>query len=489
MTQVVATRVVRAQPVVPPSPEVGATPTEDDSDANVLLKQVVKMHQVKEGFRKMSEQQKSDLAAKDTELAFKNTAIATKDSELASKESEIATLKGVLQEAVEAFEKEKKELNGKIQAQPKSKGKMPVAVPVVPVHSTRQAVLSLIADITRQFFNKADSEEAKVTRAKKRQKKAASPAPTMVYSFRFFDNQWVTIQDETMIGELTHLVDKSHNKVTYHLNGNSYEAELSPTADPQAAAGETTIKQTNTNHPNHTVRYLISSAAPVAAPPPPAQPPKLPVEDGLMAAAKTLLYNAPWIDLKPDAMKTWYDMADGNDSIWEESSSELAALVARWSHFASNFDYCPNQTKLRINPRQFKLWLEIAMARGLHRIRLVMHGSTHYASMKQDPMYYDPAWNNPNCAKGAALYVSTSDHIPRDYNSGSGQPDGSGLVGLLLTVNESSKQPSFGSYENYKLAGSSTAFLALVARWSSCWMGALFALFSAFMYLFVQATS
>ena len=61
---------------------------------------------------------------------------------------------------------------------------------------------------------------------------------------------------------------------------------------------------------------------------------------------------------------------------------------------------------------------------------------------------------NASCAKGEGHYVSTSDHVPCDYNSGA--TIGSGQLSLLLTHDNDGDPSRSGSYINYRLNGSST---------------------------------
>ena len=127
-------------------------------------------------------------------------------------------------------------------------GKKPVAPPGPPVAATASqtqvVVDEILAEVTRQFHNRAIKEESKLHK-KKKPTPAAAPAAAaaapQLYAFRFNDPSnggWINITDPTMLAELTDLVTQAASKVTYSFNGNSYEAEVATSGDPAAQPGE-----------------------------------------------------------------------------------------------------------------------------------------------------------------------------------------------------------------------------------------------------------
>ena len=105
-----------------------------------------------------------------------------------------------------------------------------------------------------------------------------------------------------------------------------------------------------------------------------------------------------------------------------------ADLATKWSAYASGHKYKPNQTRIWCNATMLRQWLQNAKARGLRRVRIVMHGGGDYEKLRLAG--FDLRYSQPHCARGPGMYVSVADHIPAAYDRSGCL--GTGLLGLLL---------------------------------------------------------
>ena len=299
-------------------------------------------------------------------------------------------------------------------------------------------------------LTKTNEQEAKITaeHAQLLHATTGKPAP-LHWSFSFDDDngQKVALADATVVSELTALVmQKSAPQVTYSYGQNTYECILAPAgeidATMQAAltlcVGSIALKQTNTSHQAHKVRFIHAMQTTTAPPP---SVPDYP---------RDLLYGKPYIPLTNALIKRVEDAIDANEHECAVASTHLAALGACFSKHASGLSFNATRCKLHCHPPFLATWLRVAKERGMKFIRVVGHGSGNYDGLRKDPTGADVSLCNPGCAKGYAFYVSVSDHIPRDYNNG--MPDGTFMLGLLLCKDD--KEHSYGAYERYKLRAS-----------------------------------
>ena len=80
----------------------------------------------------------------------------------------------------------------------------------------------------------------------------------------------------------------------------------------------------------------------------------------------------------------------------------------------------------------------------------MQHGSSHYDAMSKDPACVDMGLSRGGVKKWA-FYAGMSDHVPCDYNNGSGYHRGTGMFGILWTK----PAAGLGAYEMYSLGSSS----------------------------------
>ena len=132
------------------------------------------------------------------------------------------------------------------------------------------------------------------------------------------------------------------------------------------------------------------------------------------------------------------------------NSAEVAALAEMWSSYAQGFSYDPNKCELWVKPNWLRMWLRAAKERKYNEARILMHGmrSQNYNLLANNLAGFDFNFNH-NGAKQWGFYASCSDHIASEYNAmgGGSLPDGTGVIGLLLTK----PRASTGAYEHYHL--------------------------------------
>ena len=144
--------------------------------------------------------------------------------------------------------------------------------------------------------------------------------------------------------------------------------------------------------------------------------------------------------------------ADVTHDDWITGSADIANLASVFSSYAQKFTYNSSQSCLWVKPDYFRLWLRIGKDRGYRHVRIGLHGSSHYSSLSKDPAGYDMGHSRGGVKKWA-LYAGMSDHVPCDYNGGSGYYRGSGMIGLIWTK----PNAGLGAYEIYALGSGSHA--------------------------------
>lgn len=330
------------------------------------------------------------------------------------------------------------------------------------------------------------SEMANYTASMAAPQTGAQPVPVTAYEF--YDARWINISNPTIVSELNKLVGAPlGSKVTYQHQSNTYEAELvdpatASSAATSAAAGSSwtvaaaqlitranaapsllppfLVEQTNSSHSAHTKRLVVGyqHVPPAAAP---AQPtlklPNAPPDENVYVSRKTL-YGEPF-KLDMTLIRAIHDDLDANinDASVHKGgvgSLVMAQLANLWSETASAYSYSASACKMWDNPAYLKAWCHLALKRNLDSVRIMMHGSQAPDELLSDPLCYDINRAGRNgSARGAALYLSHSDHIPTKYNKGSGYLDGTGVFGLLLCNITTDR---VGSMAAYKLSHDST---------------------------------
>lgn len=280
--------------------------------------------------------------------------------------------------------------------------------------------------------------------------KQSSKAPTGLAAFEFLNesNNWQPITDATIVGELTKLMTKQSAKVTYSFGGNSYEACLT-----NSSAGNHEIDQTNPNY---------STCRPI-------RDPKLhqgqshahsdicgsKMNDLLFGESSPVELTDEFLDkllnelrFKTPASEEMYmplaDLATLFSSIGSKASNfkysvpkgttpTSKAAKHYTSHSENGFDF---NSAMWIKPIQLFQWLTLAKSRGYRHCRIIVHGASTeaYEKMRDDPFGFDMRFAGKNGqAYGNGLYFGLSDHATVGYNAHSNYPNGTCLMGLLLT--------------------------------------------------------
>ena len=338
----------------------------------------------------------------------------------------------------------------------KGKAKAASSVQLDPNRSTSDAYKMLTSFVIKELAKETARLEAK----HKAPAGAPATAPQPTWNCFLEDNGWITINDPTTLQELQKLIDSATTgvkEVTYSFGGNAYKTVVATVSHAVAKPGDVTLLQTNTSHHAHTQRMILCQLGP----PPAAQATHgMAAEDLLIV--KSLLYGAPFIKLTNKLFDDMLNVLDANSAEEDVQSDEIAELAELWSRYASGYTYDKSKSKMWMNGTRLRHWVLVAKSRKYNYVRIVMHGSTSYERMRKDQACFDRAVSRGGCAKGHALYVAVSDHIPTDYNNGSGHPNGSGVIGLLLFSNTKDTVPSapftgsLPSYERYRLHGHNT---------------------------------
>lgn len=132
-----------------------------------------------------------------------------------------------------------------------------------------------------------------------------------------------------------------------------------------------------------------------------------------------------------------------------EQCSEIADLMTLVASLGNGFTYKKSQCELWIKPAGIAAWLTCAQGRDYRHARLVFHGGDQatYNGVRADwlgfSMEYAGSKNGQAHDKG--LYFGLSDHVTVGYNKYSGYPNGTCIMGIMLTKDQIGWQHGQGS--------------------------------------------
>lgn len=317
---------------------------------------------------------------------------------------------------------------------------------------------------------------------------SGSGATVTTYVVEFLDhhNNWTAITDQNVISLITALdaeTDSSKWTVSYNTNSHSYTA----TKDSSGA-----IVQTNTKFSTQRQMRVTSHSTPATASSPPAPPPPPP-------CWQARVYFESWPVCLDSAfiqrLLQTYDYGLTDEIIAGQVavlSSQVAQLGTMFDSMGLNTKFSPKRSELWCNPSQLATFLRMSLKRQYFQMRIVVHGSGSYDTMRNDANVFDHTFLTAS-RMGHGIYVATSPHIAFDYKKsrgGSGSSDAPSkyppktiLIGLLLRQGSGLPNATYDStlsYEQYHLGSScynegefGNARDAFVVRDQShlCWLG------------------
>jgi hypothetical protein len=268
--------------------------------------------------------------------------------------------------------------------------------------------------------------------------KAAIAAPPSSSSsaaeFEFQEaNSWVPIADPEAIQQLRDLTAGKAPSVVYSIGAHSYSATLD--MNSQGIIAQMNV-QLNTKR---SIRIADATDAPT----------------DILFGPKSVVHLSN--ELLESATEHILHTALGPHT--NEMCLPLAELAELFSSLGSKFKYVADKdaepttpdakrftthrdadTEQQFNsvgwwkPARLAEWLVIAKGRGYHRCRVVVHGSRGYEGLGEDAAGHDGQYDGRNGeVYGKGVYCGLSDHATINYNMGSGFPNGSCVIGLLLT--------------------------------------------------------
>jgi hypothetical protein len=292
-------------------------------------------------------------------------------------------------------------------------------------------------------------------------------AKESVYQFKDDYNQWTDITDSGLISAYASL-GASCKTVQHSFNGTDYTLAFVSSSTSTTKAPTLRFKQLNTQTKKmREVRKIERDAAP--------PPPRESLLNGMLAEDRNNIMFGPDSPIElPDALvDSWLNTTNFYTPPTQQLSlalSKLADLFAQCSD--SNFRYTVDagqqptnkrsthvvphtdgvkdfMSELWIKPAALSQWLSHAHWRGYKHARIVCHGTSKegYAGMRSHGIGLSMDHSGKNGqAYGPGLYFGLSDHATVGYNSGSGYPPGSYIMGLMLTSDKEGWQHHHGGY-------------------------------------------
>jgi len=254
------------------------------------------------------------------------------------------------------------------------------------------------------------------------------------FEYEFKNGDWRQITNSTCIAQLTKLIKEppSATSVTYTIGVHQYNATVSqsPSGPAGTGSGEVRIVQKNMSHVAHTTRSIrwvrlpkpVLPEKPVLEPPPPC-----------MWPIQLLFRETPLRFFNTATLVTYLKEHDFNSPASVVCPSPaIASLATLFSSFTSKYTYDQTLCELWVKPEALQTFLLNAKLRKYTRGRLVMHGSSNYADLRNDPYGYDMSHSKQRNRYGPGLYLGLSDTVPTNYNRSSGFPDGTGILGIAM---------------------------------------------------------
>lgn len=259
------------------------------------------------------------------------------------------------------------------------------------------------------------------------------------FLYEFQSGKWMQIDNDECITQLTKLVTKppSATSVKYTIGGHQYEATVLqlPSGPVGAGSGEVRIVQKNLSHCAHTERNIrwVKCQKPVL-PKKPVRP--VPYPQPRCVWPIQLLTGGLALQIFDASTITTYlkehDFADSNPSV-VCPSPHIASLATFFSSFSTKYTYNPHLCEMWVKPAALQIILLTMKSRNYTRGRLVMHGSSNYEALRNDPFGFDITHSKEHGNRyGPGLYVGLSDKVPTHYNRSSNYPDGTGIIGIVM---------------------------------------------------------
>ena len=252
------------------------------------------------------------------------------------------------------------------------------------------------------------------------------------FLYEFQSGKWIQIFNDECITQLTKLVTKppSATSVKYTIGGHQYDATLL-----QSPSGEVRIVQKNLSHCAHTERNIrwVKCPKPVL-PKKPVRP--VPSPQPRCMWPIQLLTGGSALQIFDISTITTYlkehDFANLNLSV-VCPSPDIASLATLFSSFSTKYTYNPHLCEMWVKPAALQIFLLTMKSRNYTRGRLVMHGSSNYEALRNDPFGFDITHSKEHGNRyGPGLYVGLSDKVPTHYNRPSNYPDGTGIIGIVM---------------------------------------------------------
>ena len=301
-----------------------------------------------------------------------------------------------------------------------------------------------------------------ITRTKKIQarnaqnRRAYAAAKAAPRTFEYEESPgWTTITNSSITSALSDLFNGKRQTVTYTTGAHEYKARKRT---------DGTFVQINTSHPAHTKRRLREHPLPD---PPTDSPLPAPWEIDLLTNTGIQGFGQQWA---LNALQAYSFQNDTLETV--VGASVIAKLATLFSSFSQGFRYDVTKCELWVRPAMLQAWLTRASKPGYTSVRLVMHGSKSYDAIREDPLCFEMNQSKvSNNREGAGIYAGLTDIPPTFYNRGSGLPEGSGILALVLmpdSVKGHSKQYPLGwNLGNGKFKGHEVKD-ALVVRDVTC---------------------
>lgn len=239
---------------------------------------------------------------------------------------------------------------------------------------------------------------------------------------------WSEIFDQNVVSMLTALqaeTDCTKFTIAYATNGHKYECVKQPNGKMiQTNLHYSTQREVRTN-------TRTENAGPKKKQPQPPQP--------LPSWQKNVYFDSWPVTLSRDFYENMlkkYDFGLTDDVIdgkVECVSKELADLATMFDSMGLQTQFSKSLSEIWNNPPAFANFLRMALNRQYFQLRLVVHGSGSYDTMRSDAYVFDQSRLTANRV-GHGIYVACSPHIAYDYRvyKGHGVNDKNILLGILL---------------------------------------------------------
>lgn len=291
-------------------------------------------------------------------------------------------------------------------------------------------------------------------------KTSSATADTCCYEFLENDGSWNPINDSNIIDKLTYLL-KNQGKVVYSIEGQNYEASLATKGKQVTWADDHDIDQLNTSTGAvRKIRFRQVSATDIS------DADKKKLASVLYGPKSFITLSKTFCDSLLNGFRFDLDQSYKLSLELSQLAEKFVSVGSGWKYtnrvgnlptsatapkFHSNTDPSGElecNSELFIKPIAIFNWLKIASDRGYTAARIVLHGASKeaYKSIRDDFMGFRLRNAGQNGqAHGNGTYFGLSDHITVTYNRKSGLPEGSAILALLLTDDDSGWKDK-GSY-------------------------------------------